>query len=73
MVLLMAPSDGGQALKIDASKITAAKLHTSTGMLVITYTNANSASVTTNVYGQDGIDTYNALVAIAAATLSTVT
>jgi len=70
-VLLTSGVTGGPGLSIDPSKITAAKLHTATGLLAITYTNPAGMPTVQFVPGQDGVDTYNALVAVAAATLTT--
>jgi hypothetical protein len=64
------PSAGG-TFRLNAANITAAKLHTATGLCVVTFTDGSAASKTVNVPGQDGTDLYNALVAIAAGTYTT--
>ena len=62
---------GLEATQLPAAKITAAVLTLATGNCLITYTDVNSVSRKANVGGPDGVDLYNALVAIKAGTYTT--
>lgn len=58
--------------RVPADKITAATLTKASGTLTITYTGDSGESKTFTFAGQDAVDYYNALVALAAGTYSAV-
>jgi hypothetical protein len=61
------------AVAIMALAITGAVYHTSTGLCVVTHTNAFGQSAVKHIYGQQGADLYNALVSIKAGTYTSTT
>ena len=58
---------------LPAATITGAVYHTAKGSVVVTHGKPNGGTTTTTLYGQEGVDLYNALVAIKAGTYTSTT